>query len=182
MIDLAVSMDRSAAAAINGLAGNGWADAAVELASCLGNGWFTFALLIPLLVLFAGRRRAVSILTAAALSLMAGSVIVHALKHAVPRARPAADPVIGPRIQDLSGGLRAQSFPSGHAQTAFAAATVVAMEAGPAAGGIALFLAALVGFSRVYMGAHFPSDVAAGAVIGAGASFFIAWILRKRKL
>ncbi len=69
------------------------------------------------------------------------------------------------------------SFPSGHATTAFAAAVVLALwfpwGAAPFMG-----LAVLVACSRVMLGAHFPSDVLAGAILGSLvvlAAYFYAW-------
>lgn len=60
---------------------------------------------------------------------------------------------------------RTTSFPSGHAAAAFAFATgvghVLPTEAIPLRG-----LAALVGYSRVHTGVHYPGDVVAGALIG----------------
>jgi undecaprenyl-diphosphatase len=61
---------------------------------------------------------------------------------------------------------KSHSFPSGHAASAFAFATGVASEA-PLAGGPFTALAALVAYSRVHTGVQYPSDVVAGAVIGA---------------
>lgn len=58
------------------------------------------------------------------------------------------------------------SFPSGHTAAAFAVAVALAGEphgAGPAA----LLLACGIGLSRVYLGAHYPLDVLAGAALGA---------------
>jgi undecaprenyl-diphosphatase len=57
------------------------------------------------------------------------------------------------------------SFPSGHATTAFALATVLSLwyPKGWWAWGA---LAALVGWSRIVLGSHYPSDVLAGAVLG----------------
>jgi membrane-associated phospholipid phosphatase len=57
------------------------------------------------------------------------------------------------------------SFPSGHAVVAFAAATVLA-AAVPRLRWPLYLLAALVAFSRVYVGVHYPGDAAAGAVVG----------------
>ncbi|WP_295033060.1 bifunctional phosphatase PAP2/diacylglycerol kinase family protein [uncultured Microbacterium sp.] len=57
------------------------------------------------------------------------------------------------------------SFPSGHAASAAAFAAGVSAEL-PAAGVPLQVLAGLVGFSRVATGAHYPSDVAAGLVLG----------------
>lgn len=64
---------------------------------------------------------------------------------------------------------KTRSFPSGHAASGFAFATGVATEA-PLAGGLLTALAALVAYSRVHTGVHYPSDVLAGAVIGAALS------------
>ena len=57
------------------------------------------------------------------------------------------------------------SFPSNHAANTFAAATVFGM-AYPGLRWFALAIAALVAYSRVYVGAHFPLDAGAGAALG----------------
>ena len=58
------------------------------------------------------------------------------------------------------------SFPSGHAAAAFAFATGVGHTL-PVAAVPLRALAALVAYSRVHTGVHYPSDVVAGALIGA---------------
>ena len=78
------------------------------------------------------------------------------VKHRVPLARRLRMP-------------RTRSFPSGHAASGFAFATGVA-SAAPVPGGLLTALAALVAYSRVHTGVHYPSDVVAGAFIGAGLS------------
>ena len=68
------------------------------------------------------------------------------------------------------------SFPSGHAATSFAGATLLSLLVPRAAPGL-LALAAAIAFSRVYVGVHYPGDVLAGAVLGAavgGTAFFLA--------
>lgn len=57
------------------------------------------------------------------------------------------------------------SFPSGHSAAAFAFATGVATVL-PSAGAPLRALAALVAYSRVHTGVHYPGDVIAGALIG----------------
>jgi undecaprenyl-diphosphatase len=57
------------------------------------------------------------------------------------------------------------SFPSGHAATSFAAATMLVF-AFPRLAPFLYVLAAAVAFSRVYVGVHYPLDVIGGAVLG----------------
>jgi undecaprenyl-diphosphatase len=58
------------------------------------------------------------------------------------------------------------SFPSGHTSAAFAIAVALAGE-GSGLGALTLVLASGIAVSRVYLGAHYPLDVAAGVVVGA---------------
>lgn len=57
------------------------------------------------------------------------------------------------------------SFPSGHTAVAFAAALALAGE-GSGLGWLFLGLAVGIALSRIYLGAHYPLDVAAGALLG----------------
>ena len=67
------------------------------------------------------------------------------------------------------------SFPSGHTCAAFAAALAWRPYLSKKWGNTALLCAALMGFSRLYVGVHFPTDVLAGAVIGC----LSGWIANK---
>jgi undecaprenyl-diphosphatase len=75
------------------------------------------------------------------------------------------------------------SFPSGHAATSFAAATMLAL-AFPRLAPLLFVLAAAVAFSRVYVGVHYPLDIVGGAVLGMlvafALRFFVRWRLRGR--
>ncbi|MYR01198.1 phosphatase PAP2 family protein, partial [Streptomyces sp. SID6139] len=101
-------------------------------------------------------------------SLAVASATVNTLgKRSVRRARPLLDPV--PRGRRLRRQPVTTSFPSGHAASAAAFAVGVALES-PAWGAAVAPLAFSVAASRVYTGVHFPSDVLAGAALGAGAA------------
>ena len=85
-----------------------------------------------------------------------------ALKSAIERDRPPlARPVPEPLLETPS----TYSFPSGHATVSFACATVLALAV-PRLTWPFFVLAALISFSRVYVGVHYPFDVLAGAVLG----------------
>src|SRR2546421_9325121 len=87
-----------------------------------------------------------------------GELAADALKGAIPRARP--------HVHALVTRPHTHSFPSGHATTSFACATVLAFLL-PRLSVPLLVLAAAGAWSRVYVGVHFPLDVVAGAALGA---------------
>ncbi len=88
------------------------------------------------------------------------TIVSAPLKRLCRRSRPRHG-IVGFRA--LTDDPDAFSFPSGHSATAWAVAFALSGEpASPLAFGLAL----AVSLSRVYLGAHYPLDVAAGAVIG----------------
>ncbi len=80
------------------------------------------------------------------------------VKYAVGRARPALE-----GLPALTPTISGRSYPSAHASTSFAAARVLS-EALPRPPLYAL--AAAMALSRPYLGVHYPSDIAAGALLG----------------
>lgn len=92
------------------------------------------------------------------------ALLSNGLKHLIGRPRPkfvhSGEWQFTP---SWASGL--DSFPSGHATASFAVATVLAKRF-PAFGPLCLTVAAFVALSRVLRGAHFPTDVVGGAVLG----------------
>ncbi|MEK6592711.1 MAG: phosphatase PAP2 family protein [Pseudomonadota bacterium] len=128
----------------------------------------SFSVLFPLAtattaaLLFARRRFEALLLSA---SVIIGAIVVYVVKTAVGRVRPA--------LWETEW-YWGSSFPSGHTLVvaAFATATVICVSRiWPAAHKFALWIALiwifLVGFSRLAIGVHWPTDVLAAACIGA---------------
>ena len=91
------------------------------------------------------------------------TLIVHSIKIIVARARPynALEGIIHYKTE------RDYSFPSGHTAAAFATALLVATNI-PAFSVLIFGMAFLIGYSRIYLGVHYPLDVLAGGLIGIG--------------
>lgn len=107
--------------------------------------------------------------------------ITLALKRAIKRDRPFET---YPDIDQASSSL-GESFPSGHTSLAFATATSLSL-AYPKWYVIApsFVWASTVGYSRMHLGVHYPSDVVAGAIIGSGSAYLSykvnKWMNKKR--
>ena len=92
-----------------------------------------------------------------ALAFMVAGLVEYALKYLVGRPRPAAaGPLFGPEFD---------SFPSGHATSVFAVATVLGAVY-PRLRWPLYALAAAIALGRVYLARHYLSDIVAGALIG----------------
>src|SRR5687767_12072810 len=137
-----------------------WLDNAMWLTTQLGSMLVAFA--VAALFYFTGQRRLGVEVVLGTLTLW---VYVEPFKLLTDRARPFLA-LEGTRI--VGRRETGRSFPSGHTSQIFFMATLLTRQLQLGVGeSIAVYLlAALIGFTRIYVGAHYPRDVLAGALLG----------------
>jgi len=114
--------------------------------------------------------------SAGALGLTAG--VATALKFAIERPRPFVKHPL--HVIQRDQGVGSYSFPSGHTSVAFVSATIWSLSANKwYVTAMAYSYASLVGYSRLRLGVHYPSDVLTGALLGVG-SGYLSWYLVKQ--
>lgn len=140
----------------------------------LGNSGILFITLgIILLLCKRTRKSGILMLICLAVGFILNDIVI---KNLVQRPRPFTDfGQIVPLIT-LPGSY---SFPSGHTVSAFAAMiTLFFTQKKYTVWG--LLLAVLMGFSRIYVGVHYPTDVLAGAVVGTAVACILGYIFKRK--
>ena len=116
------------------------------------------------------RKYGIAMFAALAAGVLVGNVC---LKHLIARSRPCWIE----NVSLLIGNPTDYSFPSGHTLSSVIGAFMLT-AANRKFGLLAIPLAALIGFSRLYLFVHFPSDVLASMVIGILIGTITVWIMK----
>jgi membrane-associated phospholipid phosphatase len=159
-----------------------WQDDLAPYVTDIGNGWTTIAICFILLLF--SYRKAFLLATSYALT---GGVAAQILKFIFDAPRPKlyfANRLKGIYFVKGTNQLSFHSFPSGHTVTAFSTAIVVLYLLKNKNWGLPLLLiAALVGYSRMYLSQHFFEDVTIGSILGFVVTvMWIYWIDSKQFL
>lgn len=149
--------------------------AGFTVCSRLGDGPLWASVAVTLL-LFGRSRERLAVATAAVVAVLAITAF-SSLKKLVRRRRPFE---FWPDLSCLVQPPDRYSFPSGHTMTAFSLYGTFATLL-PGSGWFFCPAALLIGLSRIFLGAHYPSDVIAGGLLGAGLGHLVAlgslWLL-----
>lgn len=153
-----------------------WLTPGVVFYTNLGNSGLCFLAIALLLLCFRATRRGGA--TALVAIGLGGLVTNLTIKPLITRPRPW---VVMEDFVSVVTSSDPHSFPSGHTTAAFAFGVALCLTLPQKwAKAAALAAAAFMGFSRLYVGVHFPTDVLAGAVIGTccgvAAHWLIGWI------
>jgi len=160
-------------------------DAATRYQRGISNSTQMIGTMIPLSVLAAGLvtndKTTIKNGLYMAESVAAATFVTYGMKYSFHRDRPFKT---NPDIIAAGDG-NSPSFPSGHTSVAFAAATSLTLAYRKWYIAVPAFAwAGSVGYSRMYLGVHYPTDVLAGAAIGAGSAWLMykanKWLFKKK--
>ena len=125
-------------------------------------GGVLFTSLIVVFIMFFGSNRNEYLGLEILVSLMLTQSIVYSLKAILSRERPYK---IIEHLNTFGIEMKDYSFPSGHSAASFSIATSIALNM-PRLSICVFALAMIIGISRIYLGVHYPTDVAAGLILG----------------
>jgi undecaprenyl-diphosphatase len=139
------------------------------------NGGFGWVLGLVCVALLDGKRGRQALLQTTPPLWFATITVEYPVKYYFRRRRPFVDVVQAIAVGKKPGTY---SFPSGHSAAAFAGAWLLTRHY-PRLAALWYVIASLVGFSRIYLGAHYPGDVFSGALAGTAIAEATRWVIDK---
>ena len=159
----------------------GWLDPVMTFISS-ETGWIPFYAVLVFLVFYKYKWKGLWVLLGVIVAItLSDQIASHVFKPMVMRLRPCHDPLIKDLVYLPDGHCGGKyGFMSSHAANTFALASFIYMTMKKhysKIGWLMFIWAAVVSYSRIYMGVHFPGDVICGAVVGLGLGFGIGYAL-----
>ena len=180
MIESLNHLDTQLFLILNGLHTPFW-DGVMEFASGKLTWFPLYIVLLLLLWRKCGRQVIWWLLAVAVVVLLVDQISSSLIKPTVERLRPTHNPEIAHLVHIVNGyrgGL--YGFVSSHAGNTFGVAVLLALVLGNRWGWIGLMQwAALVSYSRIYLGVHYPGDVLCGALLGVAVALSVYQIARR---
>jgi undecaprenyl-diphosphatase len=146
--------------------------------------WVPFYVVLAFFIVKKYKMKSFWVIAAAALLITMSDQGANLLKNAVQRPRPCKDPEIGYLVLLVNDYCRgAYGFVSNHAANSFALAGFISLiyRKKWITSGMMLW-AAVISYSRVYLGVHYPGDIAGGAFLGLVLAYIVYTILLKFRI
>lgn len=162
-MDWIIALDRSIIFSVQDMVVTPWLTPVMRFVSFIGE-YAAIWVLIGVGLCFSRKYRmaGIAVLLGVFFTMLVGNI---AIKNLVMRLRPCID-FPGVSVSSIIPGATDYSFPSGHTFSSFAAATVLVQFRKNIWTCLALCGAVVMGFSRIYLFVHYPSDVLTGATLG----------------
>lgn len=158
---------------------NGMHNAFFDEFMWLVSGKFSWILMCATLIYISFKKdwkSGVSIVVMVALTIaLSDQIASTVIKHSVERLRPTRTEALIPIVHTVNGYIGGMyGFVSSHAANSFGAAILLTLLLKDKKFGVSIFCwAALLSYSRIYLGVHFPGDILGGAVVGLLMGFLV---------
>ena len=145
-------------------------------------GWTAIAIVILLYAIYKGKRWRWSVAIFTVLTVLTTSMLNNAIKMIVMRPRPIHEEALADIIHAIESYDASYSFFSAHSANSFALAIFAAFSVRQWPFTVfALFWAAMVAYSRIYVGKHYPLDVVIGILFGVLMAYSWRWLFNYYK-